>query len=83
MSAKVSFGFSQIGHSMGGPTMWRLYVGGLLTGFAIGGSVVWVIALTMIPTESRPFLPGWMPLLLLPFVLAGENLRVKAKSKGC
>jgi hypothetical protein len=28
-------------------------------------------------------LPGWMPLLLLPFVLAGENLRVKAKSKGC
>ena len=62
--------------------MWRLYVGGLLMGFAIGGFVVWLWAWTMIDDSSRTFFPPWVPLLLLPFVLAGENLRVKAKSRG-
>jgi hypothetical protein len=62
--------------------MWRLYVGGLLTGFAIGGFAAWLWAWAMTPESSHPSFPGWVPLLLLPFVLAGENLRVKAKSRG-
>jgi hypothetical protein len=62
--------------------MWRLYVGGLLTGFAIGGFVVWLIALMLVTEPSNNPFPFWMPLVLLPFVLAGENLRVKTKSRG-
>jgi hypothetical protein len=61
--------------------MWRLYVGGLLTGFAIGGFVAWLMAWGLAPESSLTPFPSWVPLLLLPFVLAGENLRVNAKSR--
>jgi hypothetical protein len=62
--------------------MWRLYVGGLCTGFAIGGAVCWLAVLSIVPESARgdllinPFFP-WA--VLIAFVLAGETLRVKAK----
>jgi len=62
--------------------MWRLYVGGLLTGFAIGGAACWLIALFLVPESSRgnllinPLFP-WA--ILLCFVLAGETVRVKCQ----
>ena len=62
--------------------MWRLYVGGLCTGFAIGGAVCWLAVLSIVPESARgnllinPFFP-WA--VLLAFVLAGETLRMKAK----
>lgn len=63
-------------------TMWRLYVGGLCTGFAIGGAACWLAVLSVVPESARgylltnPLLP-WA--VLLAFVLAGETLRLKAK----
>jgi len=63
--------------------MWRLYIGGLCTGFAIGGAVCWLAALSMAPESARGNLlinPAFPWLVLLAFVLAGgETLRVKAK----
>ena len=62
--------------------MWRLYVGGFCTGFAVGGAVCWLVALSIIPESARgnllinPLFP-WA--VLLAFVLAGETLRMKAK----
>jgi hypothetical protein len=62
-------------------TMWRLYVGGLCTGFALGGAVCWLAVLAILPESARgnllsnPFFP-WA--VLLAFVLAGEALRIKA-----
>ncbi len=58
--------------------MWRLYVGGLLTGFAIGGFVVWCAAWVIVPESARAQVPVWGPLLLLPFLLAGESLRIRS-----
>jgi hypothetical protein len=57
--------------------MWRIYVGGLLTGFAIGGFAALFAAWTMVPESARSQFPAWGPLLLLPFVLAGETLRIR------
>ena len=63
-------------------TMWRLYVSGLCTGFALGGAVCWLAVLSIVPESTRgnlssnPFFP-WA--VLLAFVLAGETLRLKAK----
>lgn len=62
--------------------MWRLYVGGLCTGFAIGGAVWWLAALSIVPEPARGYLlinPFFPWALLFAFVLAGENLRMKAK----
>jgi hypothetical protein len=62
--------------------MWRLYVGGLFTGFAIGGAVCWLFVLLIIPESARGYLltNSAFPWMVLPaFVLAGENLRVKGK----
>ncbi len=62
--------------------MWRPYVGGLCTGFAIGGAACWLAVLSIIPESDRgnllinPFFP-WA--VFLAFVLAGETLRVRAK----
>ena len=62
--------------------MWRLYVGGLCTGFAIGGAVCWLAVLSIVPESARgnllmnPFFPWGV---FLAFVLAGETLRIKAK----
>jgi hypothetical protein len=62
--------------------MWRLYVGGLCTGFALGGVVCWLAVLSIVPESARgnllinPFFPWGV---LLAFVLAGETLRMKAK----
>jgi hypothetical protein len=62
--------------------MWRLYVGGLCTGFAIGVAVCWLAVLSIVPESARdnllinPFFP-WA--VCLAFVLAGETLRLKAK----
>jgi hypothetical protein len=58
--------------------MWRLYVGGLLTGFAIGGFAVWLAAWAIVPESARAHIPPAVPLALLPFVLAGEKLRIRA-----
>ena len=63
-------------------TMWRLYVGGLCTGFAVGGAACWLAALAIVTESARdnllanPFFP-WV--VLLAFVLAGETLRAKAR----
>ena len=62
--------------------MWRLYVGGLCTGFAIGGAVCWLVVLLILPESARGILlsnPLFPWSVLLAFVLAGETLRVKAK----
>ena len=62
--------------------MWRLYVGGLCTGFAIGGAVCWLVALLILPEATRGSLltnPAFPWMVLVAFVLAGENLRMKAK----
>ena len=62
--------------------MWRLYVGGLCTWFAIGGAVCWLVVLMVVPESARgdlltnPLFP-WA--VLLAFVLAGETLRMRAK----
>jgi hypothetical protein len=56
--------------------MWRVYVGGLLMGFAIGGFAVWCAVLTLVPPSVRPHLTLF-PLMLLPFALAGETLRIR------
>lgn len=57
--------------------MWRFYVGGMLTGFAMGGFVAWCVAWAIVPESARTQIPVWVPLLLLPFVLAGEQLRIR------
>jgi hypothetical protein len=57
--------------------MWRIYVGGLLMGFAIGGFTVWCAVLTLVPPSVRSNLTLF-PLVLLPFALAGEALRIRA-----
>jgi hypothetical protein len=59
--------------------MWRLYVGGILTGFAMGVFVGWLAVWSLLPESTRTQFAPWMPLLLLPFVLAGETLRVRSK----
>jgi hypothetical protein len=59
-------------------TMWRLYVGGLLMGIAIGGFLFWLAAWSIVPESARNDFAMY-PLLLLPFALAGENLRIKSK----
>lgn len=64
---------------------WRLYVGGLCTGFAIGGAACWLAMLSILPESARgtffinPLFP-WA--VLFAFVLAGETLRMRAKEKG-
>jgi hypothetical protein len=57
--------------------MWRLYVGGLLTGFALGGFVAWCAAWTIVPESARAQIPVSALLFLLAFVLAGEKLRIR------
>jgi len=63
-------------------TMWRLYVGGLCTGFAIGAAVCWLVVLSLVPESARgdlltnPLFP-WA--VLLAFALAGETLRMRAR----
>jgi len=62
--------------------MWRLYVGGLCTGFAIGGAVCWLVVLSILPESARGYLltnPVFPWMVLIAFTLAGENLRMKAK----
>lgn len=64
--------------------MWRLYVGGICTGIALGGAACWLAALAILPEPARanllmnPFFP-WA--VLLAFVLAGETLRLKAQRR--
>ncbi len=58
--------------------MGRIYLSGLLTGFAIGGFVVWCAALAIVPESARAQVPVWGPLVMLPFALAGETLRIRA-----
>ena len=66
-------------------TMWRLYVGGLCTGFAIGGAACWLAVLSIVPESARgnllinPLFP-WA--VFLAFVLAGETLRMRARRTG-
>jgi hypothetical protein len=66
-------------------TMWRLYVGGLCTGLAIGGATCWLAALSIVPESARgnllinPLFP-WA--VFLAFLLAGETLRVRARRAG-
>jgi hypothetical protein len=55
---------------------WRIYVGGLLMGFAIGGFAVWCAAWTIVPPSARTHM-GVIPGLFLPFALAGETLRMR------
>ncbi len=63
--------------------MWRMYIGGLCTGFAVGGAASWLAVLSLLPESARgsllinPFFP-WA--VFLAFVLAGETLRVKARN---
>ena len=62
--------------------MWRLYVGGLCTGFAIGGAVCWLAILMILPESARSYLfanPLFPWAVLLAFALAGETLRLKAR----
>jgi hypothetical protein len=65
--------------------MWRLYVGGLCTGFAVGGTACWLAVLSIVPESARgslfinPFFP-WA--IFLAFVLAGETLRMRAGITG-
>ena len=62
--------------------MWRLYAGGLCTGFAAGGAVGWLAALLVLPEAARGYLlvnPAFPWMVLLAFVLAGETMRMKAK----
>jgi hypothetical protein len=56
---------------------WRIYVGGLFTGFALGGFVAWCAAWAIVPQSARASLPTPLPLVLLAFVLAGEQLRIR------
>jgi hypothetical protein len=58
--------------------MWRIYVGGLLMGFAMG-FVVWCAAWTIVPASARADLT-LIPELLLPFALAGETLRIRGSN---
>jgi hypothetical protein len=60
--------------------MWRLYVGGLLTGFAIGGFVVWLAIWAIVSEPVRFQIPSYAPLVLLPFLLAGETLRMRGQA---
>ena len=62
--------------------MWRLYVGGLCMGFAIGGAVCWLIAVLLAPESARGSLlvnPMFPWVVLLAFGLAGEALRRKGR----
>jgi len=65
------------GHLLDGERMWRIYVGGLLTGIAIGGFVAWCVAWTIVPDSARAQISVALPLILVPFVLAGERLRIR------
>jgi hypothetical protein len=56
--------------------MWRLYVGGLCTGFAVGGCALWLAASYVVSESAHANMPSYGLLLLLPFVRAGEALRV-------
>ena len=63
-------------------TMWRLYVGGLCTGFAIGGAVCWLAVLSIVPESARGSLlinPLFPWAVFLAFVLAGETLRMRVR----
>jgi hypothetical protein len=57
--------------------MWRIYAGRLLMGFAMGGFVAWCAAWAIVPESARARVPVWAPLVLLPFLLAGETLRIR------
>jgi hypothetical protein len=61
----------------GGEPVWRIHVGGLLTGVALGGFAAWCAAWTIVPEAARGQVPAWGPLVLLPFLLAGETLRIR------
>jgi hypothetical protein len=63
--------------------MWRSYVGGLLTGVAVGGAASWLAVLSLVPAPDRDHLlvnPYFPWAALLAFALAGETLRVKARA---
>jgi len=68
-----------------GISMWRLYVGGLFTGFALGGAACWLAAASILPEGARgnllinPLFP-WA--VLFAFVLAGETLRMSVRGTG-
>ena len=62
--------------------MWRLYVGGLCMGFALGGAACWLVVLLILPESTRGILlanPAFPWMVFLTFGLAGENVRIKAK----
>jgi hypothetical protein len=59
--------------------MWRIYVGGLFTGFYIGGWAVWFAAWTIVPESARAEVPAWVPLLMFPFLITGETLRIRGR----
>jgi hypothetical protein len=61
--------------------MWKIYVGGLLAGVAIGGFVVWLAAWVIVPESARAQVPAWGPLVFLPFLLAGETLRIRGQAR--
>jgi hypothetical protein len=61
----------------GGEPMWRLYVGGLLTGFGIGVFVAWCVAWLIVPASAFAQIPLAPPIMLTVFVLAGERLRIR------
>lgn len=57
--------------------MWRIYVGGMLTGFGIGFFVAWLAAWTIAPESTQLLLsPFWFMFPVL-FVVAGERLRIR------
>ena len=60
--------------------MWRHYVGGMLTGVAIG----WCFCLIAIYTgafgeQAKTNVPPGFFMMMIPFILAGETLRLRAK----
>jgi hypothetical protein len=57
--------------------MWRIYAEGLLMGVAVAGIVAWCAAWTIDSESTRAQVPAWAPLVLLPFLLAGEMLRIR------
>jgi hypothetical protein len=59
--------------------MWRLYMGGLLTGIGIGLFVAWCAAWTIVPESARAQIPIAPAVLLFVLVAAGENLRLRGR----
>ena len=62
--------------------MWRIYVGGLFTGFGIGIFVAWLAAWMIVPEPARAYLGSFGFVLAAVWVLAGETLRIRGSKPG-